>query len=256
MRDTADRPDPPDEPPLLTRLLVEVFGTFALVFVAAGGDVMAKVSAGEVTAMARAIAPGLVVMGMIYALGDRSGAHFNPAVTTAFAVRRLFPGRLVVPYVLAQLAGSVAAAALLALLFGSAIDAGITRPKLVTAEVAFAIEVVLTLILVTVILGTADRARIVGPNAALAVGGTIALCGLIALPIEGASMNPARSSGPALVAGDLSTLWVYWAGPLVGGVLATVLALLVHGPAETTDDKARKAASGGDEERGTAPAAT
>jgi aquaporin Z len=245
----ADEPHPdPDEPHLGTRVLVEVFGTFALTFVAAGADVMARVSGDEVTAMARAIAPGLLVMGMIYALGDRSGAHFNPAVTTAFTLRRLFPLRLVGPYVIAQLVGAVAAAAVLALLFGSAIDAGVSRPKLVTPEVAVVIEAILTLLLVTVILGTADRARIVGPNAALAVGGTIALCGLIALPVEGASMNPARSTGPALVAGELSTLWVYWLGPLAGAVLATGLAWLVHGPAPTADQKARKAAGGGDDE--------
>jgi aquaporin Z len=237
-----------DEPPLGTRMLVEAFGTFALTFVAAGGDVMARLSGGEVTAMARAIAPALLVTGMVYALGDRSGAHFNPAVTTAFALRRLFPGRLVAPYVLAQLGGAIAAATLLAVLFGD-VEAGVTRPVLVTPQVAVALEAILTLILVTVILGTADRARIVGPNAALAVGGTIALCGLIALPIEGASMNPARSTGPALVAGDLASLWVYWVGPLVGAILATGLARLVHGPASSEDGRAREAATGGGEGR-------
>jgi aquaporin Z len=244
-------------------MLVEAFGAFALTFVAAGGDVMGQVSGGEVTAMARAVAPGLLVMGMVYALGDRSGAHFNPAVTTAFALRRLFPARLVAPYVLAQLAGAIAAAGVLAVLFGPAIEAGVTSPKLVTPEVAVAIEAILSLLLVTVILGTADRARIVGPNAALAVGGTIVLCGLIALPIEGASMNPARSTGPAIVAGELEALWVYWVGPFVGALLATGLARLVHGPAEVQDGKAREAASGGDEDgkareqdRGRAPAAT
>ena len=259
----ADADPTTDDPGLGTRVLVETFGAFALTFVAAGADVMARVSGDEVTAMARAIAPGLLVMGMVYALGDRSGAHFNPAVTIAFALRRLFPARLVVPYVVAQLVGAVVAAGLLAVLFGSDLEAGVTRPKLVSPEVALAIEAILTLLLVTVILGTADRARIVGPNAALAVGGTIALCGLIALPIEGASMNPARSAGPALVTGELSTLWVYWLGPLIGAVLATGLAWLVHGPAPVEDTKARKAAGGGDEEhrrrggeRGSEPAAT
>ena len=261
MEDHQRRPDD-DEPHLGTRVLVEAFGTFALTFVAAGGDVMARVSGDEVTAMARAIAPGLLIMGMVYALGDRSGAHFNPAVTTAFALRRLFPARLVAPYVVAQLAGALAAAVLLAILFGPAIEAGVTRPKLVTPEVAVVIEAILTVLLVTVILGTADRARIVGPNAALAVGGTIALCGLIALPVEGASMNPARSTGPAVVAQELSTLWVYWVGPLIGAVLATGLAWLVHGPAPVEDRKAREAAGGDDggngtdEQRGRAPATT
>src|SRR3954447_8958152 len=104
------QPDPEEaDPPLTTRLVVEAFGAFALTFVAAGGDVMSEVSSGEVTAMAKAIAPGLLVMAMVYALGDRSGAHFNPAVTMAFAVRRLFPARLVPAYVVAQLAGAIAA---------------------------------------------------------------------------------------------------------------------------------------------------
>jgi len=247
MDDRAPSDERPAEPPLRTRVLVEAFGTFALTFVAAGGDVMGRLSGGEVTAMARAIAPGLLVMGMVYALGDRSGAHFNPAVTTAFALRRLFPGRLVVPYVVAQLAGAIAAGVVLALLFGDAVDAGVTRPKLVTPEVAVVLEVILTLFLVTVILGTADRARIVGPNAAFAVGGTIALCGLIALPIEGASMNPARSTGPALVARELSDLWIYWVGPLLGAVAAALLARAVHGVAPGADRETRKAAAGGDE---------
>jgi len=246
MERRSDR-DRTDEPGLGTRVLVEAFGTFSLTFVAAGGDVMGQVSGGEVTAMARAIAPGLLVMGMVYALGDRSGAHFNPAVTMAFALRRLFPGRLVVPYVAAQLVGAVAAAAVLALLFGDAVSAGVTKPKLVTPEVAVVIEAILTVFLVTVILGTADRARIVGPNAAFAVGGTIALCGLIALPIEGASMNPARSTGPALVAGELSTLWVYWVGPILGALAATAFAWLVHGRVTTEDAKARDAAGGTNE---------
>ena len=237
-----------DDPPLTTRLLVEGFGAFALTFVAAGGDVMARISGDEVTAMARAIAPALVVMALVYALGDRSGAHFNPVVTSAFAIRRLFPARLVPAYVLVQLAGATVAALLLAALFGSAVEAGVTRPRLVSPEVAVIIEAILTLFLVTVILGTADRARIVGPNAALAVGATIALCGLIALPIEGASMNPARSTGPALIAGDLSTLWVYWVGPFLGAMGAVLLEGMIRGPARVRDGKAREAAAGGDEE--------
>src|SRR5690349_3197281 len=203
------------DPSLGTRMIVEALGAFALTFVAAGGDVMGRVSGGEVTPLARALAPGFLVMALVYAWGDRSGAHFNPAVSAAFAVRRLFPARLVLPYVGAQLVGALAAALTLGAMFGDAIDAGVTRPKLVDPWTAVAIEAVLTAILVTVILGTADRARVVGPNAAVAVGVTIALCGLIALPIEGASMNPARSTGPAVVARDVADLWVYWLGPLI-----------------------------------------
>jgi aquaporin Z len=234
---------PGEDPMLVTRLGAELLGAALLTFVAAGGDTMAQVSGGEISVAARAVAPALLVMALIYALGDRSGAHFNPAVTAAFTLRRVFPPRLVGPYVLAQLVGACLAAAAIRLLFGDALGAGVTRPKLVDPQTAFVIEAILTTILVTVILGTAERERVVGPNAALAVGGAIALCGLIALPIEGASMNPARSTGPAVVMGDLATLWIYWAGPLVGAAIAVGITRILDGPADD-DDAARTAATG------------
>ena len=235
---------PGEDPGLTTRLGAELLGAAMLTFVAAGGDTMARLSGGEISAAARAVAPALLVMALIYALGDRSGAHFNPAVTAAFTLRGVFPLRLVGPYVVAQLAGAVLAAAAIRWLFGDALDAGVTRPRLVDPLTAFVIEAILTTILVTVILGTADRERVVGPNAALAVGGAIALCGLIALPIEGASMNPARSTGPAVLMGDLGELWIYWAGPLVGAAIAVVITRLLDGSADD-DEAARKAAMGG-----------
>jgi aquaporin Z len=225
------------------RLTAEAFGTFALVFAAAGADVMARISNDEITAAARAVAPALMVMALIYSLGDQSGAHFNPAVTLAFALKRLVPASWLVPYWSAQLVGAIASAAVLRLLFGSAIEAGVSEPKLVDPPTALAIEAILTLLLVTVILGTADRYRVVGPNAALAVGATIALCGLIALPIEGASMNPARSIGPALVAGKLTDLPVYILGPALGAILAVLLTRFLHGE-QAVDGKAKEAAQG------------
>lgn len=224
------------------RLGAEAFGSFALVFVAAGGDAMAVVSNGQVSPAARAVSPALMVAALIYALGDVSGAHFNPAVTLAFAAKRLFPARSVLPYWLAQMAGAVAAAAVLEVLFGSVTQAGVSTPH-VPDGTAVALETILTGLLVTVVLGTADRARIVGPDAALAVGATIALCGLIALPLEGASMNPARSLGPALVTGDLGTAWIYISGPALGAVLAAVLTRLLHGPTRE-DPLAEEAAQG------------
>ena len=154
----------------------------------------------------------MMVAALIYAIGDVSGAHFNPVVTTAFAMKRLFPSRFVPAYWLAQLVGAAAGALVVRLLLGSAVEAGVSTPR-VSLSSAVGFETVLTLLLVTVILGTADRARIVGADAALAVGATIALCGLVALPLEGASMNPARSLGPALVSGQLSDLWIYVIGP-------------------------------------------
>jgi len=224
------------------RILGETFGTFALVFVAVGADTMAVVSDGAVSAAAKAVAPALMVAAMIYAIGDVSGAHLNPVASLAFALKRLIPVSWLVPYWAAQLVGTILAALLIRALFGDLVRAGVSTPH-VADDVALAIEAVLTLFLVAVILGTADRHRIVGPNAALAVGATIALAGLIAGPIEGASMNPARSIAPALVAGDLEHLWIYVAGPLIGGILAVVVNRALR-PREPADGEPEKAAQG------------
>lgn len=215
-------------PKLLRRLLAECFGTFALTLVAAGGEVIAAVSHGEVSQAARAVAPGLLVMAMIYAIGDASGAHYNPAVTLGFALRRDFPLRWLPGYWAAQIAGAVGAAVLLKTLFGNVAHLGATLPKhgIITALV---METMLTWLLLTVILGTATRYSLVGPNAALAVGATIALCGLFAAPISGASMNPARSLGPMLVTGQIGSAWIYVAGPFAGCGLTLALAWLLHG---------------------------
>ena len=226
------------------RLAAELIGTMALVFVAVGADAAAAVTGGAVGTAARAIAPAMMVAALIYAIGDVSGAHFNPIVTTAFAMKRLFPSRLVPAYWLAQLVGAVAGALVVRLLLGSAVEAGVSTPR-VSLSSAVGFETVLTLLLVTVILGTADRARIVGADAALAVGATIALCGLVALPLEGASMNPARSLAPALVSGQLSDVWIYVIGPFVGAALAVAVNLVVHGSTEN-DPQARQAAQGKD----------
>ncbi len=225
------------------RLTAEALGTLALVFVAAGADAVAKLSHGEVTPAARAVAPALLVMAMIYALGDASGAHFNPVVSLAFAMKRLFPWPWLVPYWAAQLGGALLGSLVLRALFGEVAAAGVSRPLLASSETAVVIEAILTAILVTVILGTADRHRLIGPNAALAVGATIALCGLVALPLEGASMNPARSFGPAVLAGSLGDLWIYVVGPLVGAVVATAVTTIVHGTPEP-DGPPREAAQG------------
>ncbi len=238
---TADRAGE-RHPAFERRLAAEAFGTFALVFVAAGADTFARVSGGEVSVLGRAVAPALMVAALIWAIGDVSGAHFNPAVTLAFAAKRLFPVARVVPYWMAQLVGAVVAAGLLRLLFGEASEAGVSAPH-VPAPTALILEVILTLLLVTVILGTADRSNVVGPDAAMAVGATIALCGLIALPIEGASMNPARSLGPAIVAGDLGDVGIYVIGPVLGALAGALLTWILHGPTEA-DGKAREAAAG------------
>ena len=235
----GDDPQPGD---WRRRLAAEAFGTFALVFVAVGADTMAAVSGGEVSAAARAVAPGLMVAALIYSIGDVSGAHLNPAVSLAFTLRRLFPARWLAGYWAAQVVGAFAATAVLRVLFGGAVQAGVSAPH-VPAATALVLEVILTWLLVTIILGTADRHRIVGPDAALAVGATIVLCGLIAGPIDGASMNSARSLAPALVTGSLADLWIYVLGPVVGAALAVLLTRHLHGPTET-DEEAQQAARG------------
>jgi aquaporin Z len=204
---------------------------------------MAEMTDGAVSVAARAAAPGLMVGALVYAIGNVSGAHFNPAVTFAFTIKGLLPGRWLPGYWVSQAVGAVAAALLLRTLFGDAVQAGVSTPH-IEASIALVIEVVLTMLLVTVILGTADRARVVGPDAALAVAMTITLCGLIALPLEGASMNPARSLGPALVTGRLDDLWIYVVGPLLGATLAAGVVRLLHGGTKP-DGKDREAAQGG-----------
>jgi aquaporin Z len=208
-----------------------VFGTFLLVLVAAGGAVVNAKSHGSVPLDARVAAPGLMVMAVIYFMGTVSGAHLNPAVTVSFALRGDFPWRRVPGYVGAQLAGSVLAAGFLRLTFSNIGHLGITEPGTgISTWTAILIEVVLTVGLVSVILGTASGARNIGPNAALAVGGYIILAGLWAGPISGASMNPVRSLGPALISGDLTDWWIYLIGPLGGGVIAVGFAWILRGP--------------------------
>jgi aquaporin Z len=213
------------------------------VFVAAGADVMARISGDSISLAARAVAPALIVVAMIYSIGDVSGAHFNPVVTLAFGLKRLVPAVWLPAYWIAQVLGAIAAAIVLRGLFGSALEAGVPEPKLVDDAGAVWIEATVTLLLVTVIAGTADRFRVVGPNAALAVGATIAMAGLIALPIEGAVMNPARSLGPSLVAGKLGDVWIYILGPTIGATAAVVLTAFLHGR-RGRDEKTEEAARG------------
>ena len=222
--------------------MAEALGTFALVFVAVGADAVADVTGGAISPAARAVAPALMVGALIYAIGDVSGAHFNPVVTAAFALKRLFPPRLVLGYWLAQLAGGIVGAMTVGQLFGDALRAGVSTPH-VDPAAAVSIEAILTALLLTVILGTADRARVVGSDAALPVAATIALAGLIAAPIEGASMNPVRSFAPAFVADDAANIWIYILGPALGGLIAVGINLFLHGPHDADAD-ARDAAQG------------
>ncbi len=231
--------------PLWIRLIIEFVGTVVLVTVAAGSGVVNHYAGGgPISRTAAVIAPGAVVMAMIYAWGPLSGLHINPAVTFAFASRRVFPAGWVVPYWVAQFAGAIAAALFLRAMFGD-VSAGGNYPiaKPGGDWRSLVMETVLTAILVSIILNTATGGRSIGHNAALAVGSTVALLGLFASPISGASMNPARSLGPDIVGVDFTGWWVYVVGPVTGAFVAVVIITLLRGlPAKAE----RNAAEGGD----------
>jgi len=229
--------------PLWIRVIIEFLGTFVLVTVAAGAGVINQYAGGgPISRTAAVIAPGAAVMAMIYAWGPLSGLHINPAVTFAFAGRRVFPVAWVVPYWVAQFAGAIGAALFLQAMFGH-VSAGGNYPiaKPGGDWRSFVMEIVLTTILVSVILNTATGHRSIGHNAAIAVGATVALLGLFASPISGASMNPARTLGPDIVANDYTGWWVYIAGPVIGAVIAVMIIGAVRG---LPDKKEREAAEG------------
>jgi aquaporin Z len=213
------------------RLFSELFGTFFLVVAAAGGGVVAALSHGAVSRSAEVAAPGLTVMAVILFMGKISGAHLNPVVTLAFAMRRDFPWRRVPGYVVAQLAGATLACLFLRAVLGNAGWLGATHPGPgISGWQALLIEALLTLGLVSTILGTASGAQNVGALSALAVGAYIVLAGLWVSPISGASMNPARSFGPELVGLDFANFWIYLIGPAAGAVLAVAVAYVLRGP--------------------------
>jgi aquaporin Z len=210
------------------RLFAELLGTFFLVVVAAGGGLLhAK---GQISLAAAVVAPGLMVMAIILFMGAVSGAHLNPVVSLAFAMRGDFPWKRLPGYIVIQLVGATLACLFLLAVFGNVEHLGATLPGPGYEDwQALLIEIVLTAGLVSVILGTASAAQNVGAIAALGVGGYIALAGLWAAPVSGASMNPVRSIGPALVSGDLTDYWVYLIGPVVGALLAVGCAVLLRG---------------------------
>jgi aquaporin Z len=213
------------------RLFSELLGTFLLVTVAVGGGLVNARFAGSVPGPARVVGPALMVVAIILFMGAVSGAHLNPAVSIAFALRGNFPWRRVGPYVLAQFAGAVLATLMLRGLVGRHGSAGLTLPGAgVPAWTALAWEVLLTAGLVSVVLGTSSGAQALGPIAAIGVGSYIALAGLFGAPVSGASMNPARSIGPALVLGNWTAWWVYLAGPLLGAAIAVGFAYILRGP--------------------------
>jgi aquaporin NIP len=213
--------------PLLRALAAETVGTFALVFAGAGA-IMVDAKSHALGHVGVAISFGLVIMVMIYAVGHISGAHFNPAVSFAFALTRHFPWPRVAGYWLAQAVGAVGAAAILRGSLGNLADVGVTLPAGSQSQ-SFLWEVVLTFFLMFVIMAVATDTRAVGEAAAIAIGGTVGLDAMFGGPISGASMNPARSLGPALVSGDLHALWLYIVAPIIGTSLGALAYQFVRG---------------------------
>ncbi len=241
MLEFGDRKDFDDPRLEWRRLFSEMLGTFMLVLVAAGGGILH--GEGQITLSAAVVAPGLMVLGIILFMGAISGAHLNPAVSLAFALRGDFPWKRVPGYIIIQLIGASLACLFLFAVFGNIQHLGATLPGPGYEDwQALLMEIVLTATLVSVILGTASAAQNVGAIAALGVGGYIALAGLWSAPVSGTSMNPARSFGPALVSGDFSSYWVYVVGPLAGALIAVGIASVLRG--RGGDAIARAAGSG------------
>jgi len=219
------------QPALRRALAAELIGTFALVFAGAGA-IMVDAKTGQLGHIGVAITFGLVIMVMIYAVGHVSGAHFNPAVSLSFALTRHFPWPRVAAYWGAQAAGALLAAAVLRGSLGNIAHVGATLPSGSDRQ-SFLWEVVLSFFLMFVIMAVATDTRAVGEAAAIAIGGTVGLDAMFGGPISGASMNPARSLGPAIVSGDLHALWIYLTAPFLGAGLGALAYQLVRGEQPT-----------------------
>lgn len=218
---------------LRQRTLAELIGTFSLIVVGCGA-IMVEARTGALGHLGVALSFGLIVAVMVASLGHVSGAHINPAVTIAFAVSRHFSWREVPAYLAAQLAGAVAGAAVLRLLLGiDGTDLGATIPAGSAAQ-SLGLEVMMTALLMFVITAVATDTRAVGELAAIAIGATVAVDALWGGPISGASMNPARSFGPALVTGAWTSHWLYWLGPITGAALGAGAYWLLHAPRAVT----------------------
>lgn len=203
------------------KLAAEFIGTFCLVFAGTGAIVINNLSGGAITHVGVALTFGLIVLAMIYTLGEISGAHFNPAVTLGFWAARRFESRLVVPYIISQISGAIAASLTLKLMFPQDRALGSTIPNGSSTQ-SFVLEVILTAILMFVILGVSTGAKEKGITAGIVVGAVIALEAMFAGPISGASMNPARSLAPALVSLQSGDLWIYLLAPVVGALMGVV----------------------------------
>ncbi len=230
---------------LLRRAGAECVGTYALV-TAGCGAVMVNATTGDLTHVGVALTFGLIILVMIAATGHLSGAHFNPAVTFAFALTRHFAWRDVPFYIGGQLLGAIGGALTLRVLLGPVAHLGTTLPSGGVLQ-SFGVEILLTAVLMFVIVSVATDTRAVGQLAAVAIGATVALDALWGGPISGASMNPARSFGPALISGTWQDHWIYWLGPLIGACIGAIAYQILRSPKVQAAKRPQEYISGGDD---------
>ena len=223
----------------MKKLVAEFIGTFSLVFAGTGAIVIDETTGGAVSHVGVALTFGLIVLAMIYTVGDISGAHLNPAVSLGFFAARRFPLRQTVPYVASQCCGALAASGVLRLLFPQNETLGATVPA-GSATQSFVLELILTATLMFVILGVSTGAAEKGITAGIVVGAVVGLEAMFAGPICGASMNPARSLGPALVSGNFQHLWIYLLAPAGGACLAVLGCRCVQESGCCSDETSRR----------------
>lgn len=211
----------------MKKYIAEFIGTFVLVFCGTGAIIVNEITHGTVTHAGVAATFGLVVMAMIYSLGEISGAHLNPAVTIAFAINKIFPVKEIFPYIISQFTGALLASYILKFLFPTSVLLGATLPA-GNAMQSFILEILLTLFLILVILRVATGAKEKGITAGLAIGGIVLLEAMFAGPICGASMNPARSLAPAIAANHLKHIWIYLTAPVIGAMGAILIHRIIN----------------------------
>lgn len=206
----------------MKKYIAEFIGTFALVFCGTGAIIINEQTGGQIGHAGIAITFGLIVMAMIYSFGNSSGAHFNPAVTISFWAAKRLPKKEVIPYIISQILGAFLATTILKFLFPENINLGSTIPSGPPLQ-SFLLEIILTFFLMLVILSTSQGSKELGIMAGLAIGATVLLEAMFAGPISGASMNPARSLSPALLSGNIQTLWIYISAPIIGALLSIIV---------------------------------
>ena len=221
----------------MRKLAAEAFGTFSLVFAGTGAIVVNNAHGGVVSHVGIGLTFGLIVLAMIYAVGDISGCHLNPAVTLGFFAARRFSGRWVVPYIVSQCVGAIAASGMLRVMFPADLTLGMTLPSEGAPMQSFVMEFILTMILMFVILCVSVGSKEKGVMAGVAIGSVIALEALFAGPVSGASMNPARSLAPAVVAWRLEYLWIYLTAPVLGAVAGVLVHQVVNNPIQVVEWK-------------------